>query len=102
VYVDGLCIECEKKTQIHEENGLCIDCFNKSMANLNSFQKDRMVEGFCNQCGKTRSRVSEQMQLCELCLKDIQYAPSSIHPNSAFDHDAHHQAALQTCIKCYK
>lgn len=65
------------------------------MENLNSFQKDRMVEGLCNQCGKTKKKVSEQMQICESCLQEIQYASTSRIGHRGDREGAHNDAQKQ-------
>ena len=55
------------------------------MANLDTFKKDQFNEGFCNQCKRVRSKVSEQLQICKECLANLQYEPQEpqYHPDPA-------------------
>jgi hypothetical protein len=54
-----------------------------SMANLDTFKKDTMAPGFCTSCNRERSRVSEQMHICESCLDRLQHEPQTKMPGTA-------------------
>ena len=51
-FIPGTCLECDKTTDVNEENGLCQGCIDKSMAGLDTFKKDKMGPGLCSQCNR--------------------------------------------------